>query len=165
MNIPKNKNKAITVYSPCCCCLVTKSSLTLRDPIDCSPPGSSVHGISQARILVLPFPIPGDLPNWGLNLPLLHWQVDSLPRSHLGSPYTHLPQTTTGCQRLLEVSKCIPQLREQFSTKKNYRDFPGGPEAKTLSLQCRGSRFNPWSGSQVPQATTKTAHSQINNFF
>ena len=25
--------------------------LTLRDPMDCSPPGSSVHGISQARIL------------------------------------------------------------------------------------------------------------------
>ena len=23
----------------------------LRDPMDCSPPGSSVHGISQARVL------------------------------------------------------------------------------------------------------------------
>ena len=32
-------------------CLVAKSCLTLCDPIDCSPPGSSVHGISQARIL------------------------------------------------------------------------------------------------------------------
>ena len=34
-----------------CCCLVAKSSLTPCDPKDCSPPGSSVHGISQARIL------------------------------------------------------------------------------------------------------------------
>ena len=25
--------------------------LTLSDPMDCSPPGSSVHGIFQARIL------------------------------------------------------------------------------------------------------------------
>ena len=25
--------------------------LSLRDPMDCSPPGSSVHGILQARIL------------------------------------------------------------------------------------------------------------------
>ena len=25
--------------------------LTLRDPMDCSPPGSSVHGIFQARVL------------------------------------------------------------------------------------------------------------------
>ena len=31
--------------------LVVQSCPTLRDPMDCSPPGSSVHGISQARIL------------------------------------------------------------------------------------------------------------------
>ena len=31
--------------------LVAKSCLTLFDPMDCSPPGSSVHWISQARIL------------------------------------------------------------------------------------------------------------------
>ena len=30
---------------------VTQSCLTLRDPMDCSLPGSSVHGISQARVL------------------------------------------------------------------------------------------------------------------
>ena len=30
---------------------VAQSSLTLRDPMDCSLPGSSVHGIFQARIL------------------------------------------------------------------------------------------------------------------
>ena len=28
-----------------------QSCLTLCDPMDCSPPGSSVHGISQARVL------------------------------------------------------------------------------------------------------------------
>ena len=30
---------------------VTQSSPTLRDPMDCSPPGSSIHGIFQARVL------------------------------------------------------------------------------------------------------------------
>ena len=35
----------------CCCCLVAKSCLTLCDPMDCTLPGSSVHGISQARTL------------------------------------------------------------------------------------------------------------------
>ena len=30
---------------------VTQSCLTLCDPIDCGPPGSSARGISQARIL------------------------------------------------------------------------------------------------------------------
>ena len=33
---------------------------------DCSPPGSSVQGIFQARILELPFPVPGDLPKAGI---------------------------------------------------------------------------------------------------
>ena len=31
--------------------LVSQSRLTLCDPMDCSPPGSSVHGISQTRTL------------------------------------------------------------------------------------------------------------------
>ena len=30
---------------------VTQSCPTLSDPMDCSPPGSSVHGIFQARVL------------------------------------------------------------------------------------------------------------------
>ena len=30
---------------------ITKSFLTLCGPVDCSPPGSSVHGIPQANIL------------------------------------------------------------------------------------------------------------------
>ena len=30
---------------------VTQLCLTLSDPMDCSPPGSSVHGIVQARVL------------------------------------------------------------------------------------------------------------------
>ena len=34
-----------------CCCLVAKSCPILCDPMDCSPPGSSVHGIFQARTL------------------------------------------------------------------------------------------------------------------
>ena len=32
-------------------CLVAQSCPTLCDPMDCSPPGSSIHGILQARIL------------------------------------------------------------------------------------------------------------------
>ena len=30
---------------------VAQSRLTLSDPMDCSPPGFSVHGIFQARVL------------------------------------------------------------------------------------------------------------------
>ena len=32
-------------------CSVGQSYLTLCNPMDCSPPGSSVHGISQAKVL------------------------------------------------------------------------------------------------------------------
>ena len=46
--------------------VVSVSHVTLCNPMDCSPPGSSVHGILQARILEwLPCPPPGDLPNPG----------------------------------------------------------------------------------------------------
>ena len=45
-----------------------QSCLTLCNPMDCTLPGSSVHGILQARILEwgLPFPSPGNLPNTGI---------------------------------------------------------------------------------------------------
>ena len=33
------------------CCSVAQSCPTLQDPMNCSPPGSSVHGIFQARVL------------------------------------------------------------------------------------------------------------------
>ena len=33
------------------CVLVSQSCLTLSNPVDCSPLGSSVHGILQVRIL------------------------------------------------------------------------------------------------------------------
>ena len=48
--------------------LVTQSCLTLCSLTDCSPPGSSVHGISQARVLewvTIPFSRGSSRPrNW-----------------------------------------------------------------------------------------------------
>ena len=72
--------------------------------MDYSPSGSSVHGISQARIWnVLPFPSPGDLldPTQGSNLHLLSlllWQVGSLPLSHLGNLMLLQIQTQVECR-------------------------------------------------------------------
>ena len=48
-----------------------QSVLTLCDPMDHSPPGSSVHGILQERILDGPCPHPGDLPDPGIEPPSL----------------------------------------------------------------------------------------------
>ena len=45
--------------------------------------GSSVHGIfsRQGSWSGLPLPPPGDLPDQGSDLRLLHWQVDASPRA------------------------------------------------------------------------------------
>ena len=64
------------------------------------------------------------------------------------------------------------KYRGWHQNSENSGHFPGGPEADTLSPQCRGSEFEPWSGtclhvpqrtvhtpqrrSQIPQAATKT---------
>ena len=51
---------------------------TLCDPVDYSPPESSVHGVFQARILKwVPFPSPGDLPNPGIKPRSPALQADS----------------------------------------------------------------------------------------
>ena len=55
--------------------------------MDCSPPDSSVHGISQATVLEwgCHFLVQGIFPTQGSNLHLLQWQVASLPLIHQGS--------------------------------------------------------------------------------
>ena len=59
-----------------------QSGPTLCDPMDCSPPGSSVHGILQVRIRVGCYALlQGIFPTQGSNphlLCLLHWKVGSL---------------------------------------------------------------------------------------
>ena len=66
-----------------------QSCLTLCDPMDCSPPRSSVHGILQARILEW-VPVPSSRaslqPRDGTNSRLQHWQSDSLQLVPPGKP-------------------------------------------------------------------------------
>ena len=69
-------------------CLVAQSCLTLCDPVDCGLLGSSLHEISQARIL--PFPSPGDLPNAEIKPRSPALQVDSLPSERPGNIYIYI---------------------------------------------------------------------------
>ena len=67
---------------------------TLCSPMDCSPPGSSVHGISQARILewvAMPSSRDPRIEPKSPAYPAL--QADSLPLSHRGSPKSVLKGT------------------------------------------------------------------------
>ena len=59
-----------------CVCLVSQSCLTLCDPMDCSLPGSLIHGIFQARVLErVPFSFSRGSREWStqeMNPGLLH---------------------------------------------------------------------------------------------
>ena len=51
-------------HHQCGCRLLSHCSPTLCDPVDCSPPGSSVHGtLQEEHWSGLSFPTPGDLPD------------------------------------------------------------------------------------------------------
>ena len=78
------------IPSVCLLCLVTQLCLPLCDLMDCSPPGSSVYGIFQARNAGVGchFLLQGIFPTQGLKLRLiclLHCRQNLNPLYHLGS--------------------------------------------------------------------------------
>ena len=79
------------ICAPMCVCVCAKSlqsCLTLYNPMDCSLPGSSVHGFLQESTgLGCPFLRQGMFLTQGSNphlLCLLHWHVSSLPLAPSG---------------------------------------------------------------------------------
>ena len=76
------------VSTQCVSAKLLQSCPTLCNPVDCSPPGSSVNGILQARMLLCPPPGDG-------TCSLLHWHVGSLPLAPPGKPSQHV--TTLKC--------------------------------------------------------------------
>ena len=87
-----------------CMCAQSLSHIWLCDPMDCSLPGSSVHGDSSGKNteVVCRFLLQGIFPTQELNphllhpLSLLHWQEDSLLLCHLGSIYMAIACTLSG---------------------------------------------------------------------
>ena len=81
--------------------LVTWSCLTLWDLKDCSPPGSSVQGIFQTRILkqvAVSYSKGSSPPSDQTRVScLLHWLEDSLPLSYQGSPIRVLHMCVCVC--------------------------------------------------------------------
>ena len=67
---------------------VSHSVVSLRDPMDCSPPGSSAIEFSRQEWWSgEPFPFPGDLPDPGIEPRSTALQADSLPSEPLGNVY------------------------------------------------------------------------------
>ena len=103
---------------------VAELCLILCDPMDCvlsrllrpwDSPGKDIgvgyHALLQGLILAQES-----------NPHLLHWQVDSLPLSHLESP-------NSMCNLL------------------NQREYPGSPVVRPLPFYCRGYQFDLWLGN------------------
>ena len=99
--------------------LVAQSCPTLCNPMDCNLPGSSVHGISQARILEwVAMPSSTEhLPNPGTKLRSPALQEDSLPSEPPGkvrlkvnyssvSPILGLPGGANGKEPACQVRRC-----------------------------------------------------------
>ena len=95
---------------------VAQSCLTLCDPMDCNLPGSSVHGILQARILewvAISFSRGSSQPRdqtQGSNPGLPHCRQTLYPLSHQGSlkPELLLLQISKGGQETLALDHCLP---------------------------------------------------------
>ena len=84
--LPKISQKLLTIPALLCFVVVQSvSCVQLLETIAHHAPLSM--GFSRQEYWSgLPFPSPGDLPDPGLNLRLLHWQADSLPLSSVCFP-------------------------------------------------------------------------------
>ena len=84
----RNNLGKVGVLSQCMHGKSLQSCLTLCDLMDCNEALQALLSMGFPRQEYwsgLPFPPPGVLLTQGSNLHLLHWQVDSLSLSHLGT--------------------------------------------------------------------------------
>ena len=107
----------LTLFSPVCItsclhmCVLPQSCPTLCDPVDCSLPGFSIHGISQAKILELvaiSFSRGSSWPrdrSWVFSLScmgqwiLYHWAT-------LKAPITSFSSVTQSCPTFCDPMNC-----------------------------------------------------------
>ena len=132
--------------------------VTLCDPMDCSPPGSSGHGILQERMLEWIAMLSSGGSSW-LGIKPIHihifplFWISFLFRSSQCTEWGALSYTV-GCNNFkwsiiyknIASQCCWDEYniinQQYFKWKKK-----GGPVAKTPCSQCRALRFDPWSGN------------------
>ena len=86
--------------------LVTQSCPSLCDPMDCRPPGSSVHGTFQSKNSYVGILLKGIFPTQGSNLGLLHCRQILYCLSHQGSPRNVTKYGLKFCQPMLRAGMC-----------------------------------------------------------
>ena len=113
---------------------VAQSCPTLSDPMDCNPPGSSVHGVSRQE----------------------HWSGVPLPSPHRCSMCPYLERGPCRCDYSLMTSywsRGGPLTWYDFALISSQPcgggGFPAGTSGKEPACQCRRHkryRFDPWAG-------------------
>ena len=97
-----------------CCCLVAKSCLTLCNPLDHSPPGSSVQGILQARILeweAISYSRGSSLPRVETASPALVQFSSAQLRYSIAQSCLTVTPWTAACQASLFITNCPSLLK------------------------------------------------------
>ena len=127
-------------------CSAAELCPTVCDPVDCSPPGSSVHGMLQARILEWVAISSSRGSSQASILCLLHWQVDSLPLSYLGN-YTLKQKLKIKIKNLkkviLKASQVTPWQRICLPMQETWVQSLGGEDPLQKEMATR-SRILAW---------------------
>ena len=120
---------------PCCAVLVAPAAPPLCDPLDCSPPGSSVHGILQARILEWVATPSSRASFWpqGSNQGLAHCRWILYQLSYQGRPQT-----------LLANRRCMRKSGWDHLGSPDQQNHPAVPECVSSNTQWWFSTTKCW---------------------
>ena len=138
-----DKYMVYTYHGVLCVCVLSHSVVSdTFYPMDCSPPGASVLGILQARILewVAISSSRGIFPTQGSNSRLLHRQLDSLPLSHLGRDI--LGDTESGHKPSNYFSWISGGWEGESSSSKHNKNNSEKITSVLLKSFIRGATFN-----------------------
>ena len=127
-----------------CCCLVAKSRWTLWDPMDWSPPGSSLHGTSQARILewvVISFSRRSSLSSRAFT----HWNIAQIPYIYLTMTWVSTWFPKCGKYDLGCLFWTLPNSNS-ISPKLRYLHHSPGVSAFSWDVSLLHQNCLPWCG-------------------
>ena len=120
---------ACTHMNMCVCTLLlllSRSVMSDCDPMDCSLPGSSVHGILQEECWSGSHALlQGGLPDPGIKLGSPALQADSLPLNHEGSPCTCIYMSKYTCVHIYYIHTHIHIYIWMETQKRHLAKFPG----------------------------------------
>ena len=109
---------------------VTQSCPTLRDPMDCSPPGSSVHGIFQARVL-----------EWGAIAFSGSFSSNLITMRHKSKAKDGRTETESIWVLSTRLTNAQPILRPATSELLGYTNPYDQPMVSVCSITCRSQHF------------------------